>query len=363
MKDILKHLTVANAIETIQLRKKTFLTLFVVVLVGFFVLEHHHNQPMMQDKVQVNAEQVKSGNIAIEAHAIGTLTAAKNVEITPETAGQVAKMYFQDGGVFVKQGTPLVQLDDTTYHAKLTSDQANLLYSQMDYKRKVLLGKQGAISQQAIDQALADLKTKEAAVQESQVEVNKMLLIAPFDGVLGKFNISPGDYVTVGQKIVTLTDIMHLRVEYSVSEKYLSQLKLGQTVKITTSAYPQNEFSGAVAFISPTINNEDHTISLYANVPNDQRLLTSGLFVNVTQALGVENNALIVSAASLVPTIDGQQIYKIIKNKVVAVPVVIGERMQNTVQIRSGLSVGDDIVVAGQQKLRDGASVEVEKKG
>jgi len=348
-------------IQFIKRRKKTFIIVMIFLLSCFFIMRHRDHGPIVQDKVPVYVEQVKSGNIPVEAHVIGTLTAAKNVQITPEIAGHVAKIYFQNGGVFVKQGTPLVQLDDRASRAKLESDKANLTYSEVDYHRKVLLGKQGAISQQAIDAALADLKTKNATVQESQVEVDKMLLVAPFDGVLGKFNISPGDYVTVGQKIVTITDIVHLRVEYSVSEKYLSQLKPGQKVKITTSAYPQNEFTGTVAFISPTINDQDHTISLYADVTNDQRLLTAGLFVNITQQLGIETNALIVSADSLVPMIDGQQVYKVINDKVLAVPVIIGQRIQNSVQITSGVSVGDKIVVAGQQKLKDGALVEIRK--
>lgn len=351
-------------INFIKSRKRTWAIITIALVAAFYVIKHHHNsQPIMQDKVQVDVEQVKSGSIPIEAHVIGTLVAAKNVQITPEMVGHVAKIYFQDGGVWVKQGTPLVQLDDTSYRAKLESDKANLTYSEVDYHRKVLLGKQGAVSQQAIDQALADLKTKKAAVAESQVEVSKMLLVAPFDGALGKFNISPGDYVTIGQKIVALTDIMHLRVEYSISEKYLSQLKLGQKVRMTTSAYPQETFTGDVKFISPTINNEDHTISLYADVNNDQRLLTSGLFVDLTQELGTENNALIVSEASLVPTIDGQQVYKIINGKALAVSVAIGQRVRNSVQIISGLSVGDNIVIAGQEKLKDGALVQTNKKG
>lgn len=348
----------------IKRRKKTVAFILGLLLICYFFIKHHHNNAAMtQDKVIVDMEQVKSGSIPIEAHVIGTLAAAQNVQITPEMAGHVAKIFFQDGGVFVKQGTPLVQLDDTAYQAKLASDKANLTFSETDYKRKVLLGKLGAITQQAIDQALADLKTKKAAVEESQVDVNKMLLVAPFDGVLGKFNVSPGDYVTVGQKIVSLTDVIHLRVEYSVSEKYLSQLHIGQPVNVTTNAYPDKIFTGTVAFISPTINNEDHTISLYANVLNDQRLLTSGLFVNVTQELGTEKNALIISAAGLVPTIDGQQVFKIINDKVQAVPVTIGQRMQNSVQIMSGLSAGDKIVIAGQEKLRDGALVQVNKEG
>lgn len=349
-------------IRLIKRRKKTFVILVSLLITSFWLIKHHHsNQPVVPNKVIVDIEEVKSGNIPIEAQVIGTLVAAKNVQITPEIAGHVAKIFFQDGGVFVKQGTPLVQLDDTVDRAKLDSDKANLTYSEVDYHRKVLLGKQGAISEQAIDQALADLKTKKATVEESQVGVDKRLLVAPFDGVLGKFTISPGDYVTVGQKIVSLTDIMHLHVEYSVSEKYLSQLKLGQKVKIITSAYPQTVFTGAVTFISPTINNEDHTISLYAEVSNDQRLLTSGLFVNVTQELGLENNALIISASGLVPTIDGQEVYKIVDGKALAVPVTMGQRVQNSVQIMSGLSAGDKIVVAGQEKLKDGALVQISK--
>ncbi|HSW68574.1 MAG TPA: efflux RND transporter periplasmic adaptor subunit [Gammaproteobacteria bacterium] len=349
-------------IQFIRARKKTISLVLLVVMICFFVVHHRRShQAMPEDRVPVEMKQASLGNIPIEAHVIGTLVAAKHVQITPETAGHVAKMYFQDGGILVKQGTPLVQLDDTTYRAKLESDKANLTYSEVDYNRKVLLGKQGAISQQAIDQALADLKTKKALVQQSEVDVSKMLLVAPFDGVLGKFNVSPGDYVTVGQQIVSLTDIIHLRVEYSVSEKYLSQLKLGQKVNVTTSAYPQNVFVGTVVFISPTINNEDHTISLYADVLNDQRLLTSGLFVNVTQELGMENNALIIPADSLVSTIDGQQVFKIINDKVEAVPVTIGQRIQNAVQVTSGLSAGDKIVVAGQQKLKDGSLIQVNK--
>ncbi len=346
-------------IRLMKRRKKT-VVMIMIALVIFFLMKHHHNTaPLSQDKIAVEMEQVKSGSIPIEAHVIGTLTASKNVEITPEMAGHVSKLFFQNGGVFVKQGTPLVQLDDTAYRAKLESDKANLVYSEMDYRRKTWLGKKGAISEQAIDQAVADLTTKKATVEQSQMEVDKMLLVAPFDGVLGKLNVSPGDYVTVGQKIVTLTDVMHLRVEYSVSEKYLSQLKLGQVVTVSTNAYPQKRFTGTVAFISPTVNTEDHTIAVYADLLNDQRLLTAGLFVNVTQELGIEKNALIISEAGLVPTIDGQQVYKIINDKVLAVPVTIGQRIQNSVEIISGLSAGDKIVTAGQEKLRDGALVQI----
>src|SRR5260221_7452008 len=151
--------------QFIKSRKKTVTLIIMAVIACLIIIKHHHSQqPMMNEKIPVEVRQAAVGNIPVQAHVIGTLVAAKHVQITPESVGHVAKMFFQDGGVFVKQGTPLVQLDDTASRAKLESDKANLTYSEVDYNRKVLLGKQGAISEQAIDQALADLKTKRAAV-------------------------------------------------------------------------------------------------------------------------------------------------------------------------------------------------------
>lgn len=344
-----------------MLRNRKFLLVALIAVVGaIFFHRHHDNQfSAEQPAALVNVEKVTQGSIQVEAHAIGTLTAANHIDMTPEVAGQVAKIFFADGGVSVKKGTPILQLDDASYRAQLESDKANLVYSQTDYKRKVLLGKQGAISQQMIDQALADLKTKTANLQQSQVNVSRMLLTAPFDGVLGQFHVSTGDYVSVGQKLVSLTDVQHLRAEYSVSEKYLPELHLGQKIKIMTNAYPGKEFVGTVAFISPTINTDDRTIALYAEVPNDQRMLTAGLYVNVVHELGQKNHALLIPAASLVSTIDGQQIFKVVNNKVQAVSIKIGQRVDNSVEILSGAADGDEVVTAGQEKLKDGMAVQI----
>jgi membrane fusion protein (multidrug efflux system) len=342
--------------------KKSILAIIIFLLLliaGFFYIKSHRKPTMMMDDViLVEATKVKQGAITVEAQAIGTLIAAKTVPLTPEIAGHVAKILFQDGS-FVKAGTPLIQLDDAVYRAKLESAKANLRFSEANYNRMVLLGKQGAISKQAIEQAQADLQEKRAAEEESQVSVDKMTLTAPFDGMLGQAKVNPGNYVQVGQELVTITDIHHLRVQYSVAEKYLPQLKLGQAVKLTSSAYPDKEFVGTVAFISPTIDVNNRTISLYAEVDNSQGLLTSGLFVDVTHQLGTIPNGLIIPVTSLVPTIDGQEVYKIINNKVMPVSVTIGQRTQNSAQVVSGLNPGDFIVTAGQDKLKQGTSVKV----
>lgn len=311
--------------------------------------------------VWVQVMKVKESTLPLEARAIGTLV-ARSVEITPEVAGHVRTIHFRDGAD-VKEDAPLIQLDDAVYKAKYESSKAQLAYSENDFKRKSLLVKQGAITQQAIDQAEADLKEKSANAKESSVMVSKMQLTAPFDGVIGKSKVNLGDYVTTGQGIVTLTDTKHLRIEYNVPEKFLPLLKSGQDVTITSATYPGKTFAGKVSFISPTITAENRSVSLYAEVNNDNHELAAGMFVNVVQALGSEEKVIMIPARSLVPVLDGEQVFKVVDGKAFATNVVIGKRVDENVQVIQGLSSGDLVITDGQLKVKNGTPIQVKDQG
>lgn len=307
--------------------------------------------------IWVNAITVSESGISMETNAIGSLV-ARSVEITPDLAGHVQNIYFQDG-TFVKKGTPLIQLDDEIYRTKLQSAKAQLTFSESTFNRLNQLVARGDIAKQTIEQANADLKDKKAMAEENSVMVNKMLLTAPFDGIVGKSKVNLGDYVTVAQSVVTLTDTKHLRIEYNVPEKYLSALKLGQTVKIKTSAYPGKTFIGTVAYISPTINIDNRSISLYAQINNDDNLLAPGMFVNVLHSLGREEKVLLIPARSLVPIFDGEQVYKIVDGKAYAISVVIGKRVNDNVEIIQGLAKNDVVITDGQLKVKNGTPVSI----
>lgn len=339
-------------------KKRFFILAILVVLVVAWLKKANHAAVIDPNAVVVEIAPVKKQTLAIETQTVGTLVAAQNIQIAPEIAGQVAKVYFQDGQ-FVKQGTPLIQLNDAMYKAKWDAASAQYQFSETTYQRYKRLADKGIISKQDMAKAEADLKEKKAAVEEAEVMVQQMKLIAPFDGMVGKSTVSPGDFVTVGQALVSLTDVHHLHVEYKLPEKCLATLQLGQHVRVTSSAFPEKLFDGVVAYISPTINTQDRTLSVYAEVPNPKAELTAGLFVNVTQALGTQENVLAVPAASLVATIDGHEVMKVVDGKVITVPVEIGQRTGNQVQILKGLNAEDKVVIAGQQKLRDGVNVKV----
>lgn len=344
-----------------MIRKKRYsLLLFIVVISAAIyggIKYFSHAKAASPPEIWVQTIKVKPSTQPVNIHAIGSIS-ARTVEITPEIAGHVKNIYFSDGSQ-VKAGDPLIQLDDAIYAAKYESAKAQLIYSQNDLERKQMLGKRGAIARQAIDQALADYTEKKASGDEMRVMLNMMRLIAPFDGVLGKSKVNPGDYVNVGQSLVTLTDSKHLRVEYNIPENYLPQLKLGQEITIQCSAYPHRIFTGKVAYISPTISLENRSVALYADLANDKNLLASGMFVDVNQLIGAQKNVLLIPARSLVPILDGVQVYKVVDGKALAVTIIIGERVKDMVEVIQGLVSGDDIITDGQIKVRNGMPIHV----
>ncbi len=338
-------------------KKMIIAVIFITVMSTIYFLKHKHSPIKYAiNAVNVEVQKVKVGSIPLTLQTVGTLVAAKSVKIAPEISGKIAKIFFQDGS-FVKAGTPLIKFEDSVNNAKLIAVRADLSVSEKNYVRMQILAKKGIISRQEIEKSFADLQEKRSSEKEIEVMVNEMLLVAPFDGVLDKVKISEGNFVSAGQELVTITDTHHLHVEYNIPEKYLGLLKINQEVSITTSAFPDKKFIGKIAFVAPTINTQDRTVSVYAEVPNDSDLLLAGLFVNVTHSFGFEEKALLIPAVSLMATIDGQEVFKVVNGKAQAVPVVVGQRTDSHVQVLKGLSTGDEVIVAGQFKVKDGTEV------
>ncbi len=342
------------------MKKKMIIVIAILALVSLaWGLKKYFSSTSMPEAptVAVRVTHVNQVSLPLEIKAIGNLV-ARSVEITSEVAGHVEAISFQDGA-YVNKSDLLIQLDDKVYQAQYNFAAAELAYSKNNYKRMTILGKQGAIAKQAIDQADSELKEKKANAEEREVMVNKMKLLAPFAGVVGKRKVHVGDYVTVGQSVVTLTDTKHLHIEYNVPEKYLSLLKIGQEVKVISTAYPDKIFSGKLAFISPTVNSSNRSVSLYADVPNDSNQLAAGMLVEVTQSLGAESSVVMVPARSLVPVLDGEQIYTVVNGKALAVSVSTGKRTKGRVQILSGLSPGAVIITDGQLKVKNGTIIKI----
>ncbi|MBA3660520.1 MAG: efflux RND transporter periplasmic adaptor subunit [Gammaproteobacteria bacterium] len=339
--------------------KKICIVLFglIALLVVWLYINHSVKAAKIENpSVWVSAVKVKPSQLERKITAVGTLF-TRSVEITPEVAGHINAILFQDG-VEVKAEMPLFKFEDAIYQSKYELAQAKFSYSKNKYERIKILSTKGIVSKQALDEAEAEYKEKKADADESRVMLSKIKLTAPFDGILSRSKVNIGEFVTIGQSLVTLTDTTHLRVEYHVPETFLRYIKPGQPVQITTPAFPNKKFFGKVAYIAPTLNSDNRSLSLYAEIENPKHELLSGMFVNVEHSLGNSEHILLIPARSLVPGLEGEQVFKIVDRKAQPVPVEVGTRLAAEIQIVKGLSANDIVITDGQLKVKKGLPVE-----
>ncbi len=297
--------------------------------------------------------------------AIGTLTASRQVTVAPEVAGRVTQISFESGAR-VKAGDPLVQLNDATEQADLLAQRAQARLAELNLERSRDLRRSQATPQSSVDQYQAQLDEINANQKRTQALIGQKLIKAPFDGELGIRQINVGDYVNPGATIVTLTDLSALYVNFTLPEQTLPQLSVGQKVLINTDAFPGRDFEATIGTIEPQISAETRAIKVQATLDNRERVLRPGMFANVRVVLPPQPNTLTVPETAVDYTVYGDSVF-VAKNEkgedgtdrlvVQRVPVKVGDRLPNRVEIRSGLNPGDRVVVSGQLKLANGAAV------
>lgn len=306
----------------------------------------------------VEVAVVKKGSIPKQVESVGSLTAIQEVNISSEVDGRITKIFFKDGQ-FVAKDMPIIQLSNAKAKADLDSAQTSLQLSERTYERYKLIFKEGGISQQDLDQQRSDVESKEAAVKNMVTALNQKQITAPFDGELGAFHVNEGAYITAGLPLVNLVNKRKLKVEYAVPEIYLPQLKIKQAVLVSVDSYPGQTFAGEVTFISPVIDKLTRRVSVQATVPNEEGTLFPGMFAHISQLISDSKETLVIPEQAVIASLQGFAVYKVVNDKAVATKLIIGERYNGQLEVKSGLAVGDVVVIAGQQKLDDGVPVSI----
>ena len=288
--------------------------------------------------------------------AVGSLKSNESVVLRPEIAGRIAAIHLREGMPAAK-GAVLVALDASTQAAELRQAEANLALSQANHRRTEELYEKKFVSARARDEAGANLKVLEAAVALAQARLQKTQIRAPFAGIVGIRNVSVGDYVKEGQELVNIEDIGALKADFRLPESYLSRLRKGQSVEVSTDAMPGQTFKGTLDAIDPLLDASGRAISLRARLENPDLKLRPGMFVRVRLAFGGERQGLAVPEEALVPAGNDNFVFRVAEGKAQRVMVKVGQRRGATVEITEGLKAGDEVVSAGQLKLRDGVPV------
>jgi membrane fusion protein (multidrug efflux system) len=308
--------------------------------------------------VPVEAAKVTAAPLSEQVTAIGTLLSDEAVTVSSEIPGRLKEIHFQEGQP-VEKGAPLFTLDDSVYRAQLDDAEAKLKLAEQTNQRTSTLFSNKYATAQSADEATSNLAVSTAATELARVQLEKTRIVAPFSGIVGLRHVSVGEYITAGQALVNLEAIDPVKADFRVPEKFLPAIRVGQTIRIKVDAFPDASFEGKVYAIDPKLDVSGRSLLVRALVPNNDQLLRPGLFARVTVLLQLKEDALTVPEQAIVPQGDSQFVYKIVDGKVKLTKVVTGTRREGRVEIVEGLTVGDEVVTAGQLKIRDGSAVSV----
>ncbi len=358
----------------------TALAIIAIAWLGYAQFFKKHSKVAPQQAVQVKVRPIQEYNIPVTVSAVGQVIAPNTMMIKAKQPGEIVGIYFKSGQ-WVRKGQLLLKIDDISEKAVLAQQQANYQRALTEFKRYRSLQRRDkdAVAADVVSQKLGIMRMARAQVEEAKKQLQDTNVLAPFAGIIGTLQsagntvsiggqqihqstqLTIGSYLQTGAPIALISDPKHVEVEYQVPQQYSRYLKLGQPIALRTTAYPGQQFTGTVNYVSPVILENSQAYNVRAMIGNDKLALKSGMSAMVTQTLQPKRNVLAVFGLSLVPDLSGYSVYTIQNSKVKATPVKIGQRFNNMVAVLSGLKQGEPVIVSGMNKIHEGSLVKVVK--
>jgi len=316
---------------------------------------------------------------------IGTVSAARGVDLTVETTGIVKEASFKANDK-VEENAILLQLDDAVQRADLEAGRTQAALDQQALDRAIELQKRGVGTEASLEAARAAAQTSASQVVKLQAVLDQKQLKAPFAGTIGIPKIELGQYVAPGNVVATLQDLETMRADFAIPEQQLGLLKIGQPVAfgLVDDDLP---FKGTITGIEPKVDPASRLVSVRAEIANPDGKLSPGQFVQTRVELPREEGVLAIPATALVSSLYGDFVF-VVKPAEAApaaadapaaaappaaeggeqrpglearqVFVKAGRRAAGLVEILENIAVGDEIVTAGQNRLSNGTPVVVD---
>jgi membrane fusion protein, multidrug efflux system len=326
-------------------------------------------------------EVVSKGDIGINLNALGTVTSLATVTIRSQISGQLVRVAFKEGDE-VKKGDLLAEIDSRPYEAtlaqakgQLARDEALLKGAQVDLTRYQGLAAQNAVPRQTLDTQIAlvaqdqgTVEADRATVRSAEVNLQYCRIISPLDGRVGLRLVDQGNYVTAGDAngLVVITQLQPISVLFTVPEDNLQAIskRIQAGAVLPAAAYDRSGASkiadGTLQTFDSQIDQTTGTIKLRAQFSNETRVLYPNQFVNIRLLLDTHKDVTTISTAGVQRGVPGTFVYLVNADSTVSVrPIQIGVTEGDRVEVLSGLTPGDRIVIDGADKLRDGAKINV----
>ncbi len=323
--------------------------------------------PHVMPPIAVSTTAAKADNWQDSLYAIGTLEPVQGVTISAEVDGTIVRIAAENGAA-VKAGDLLIEFDTSVEVAQLAAAEARAELARVNVARTQELWEQKAISKSEFDASSALFKQSDAEVGALGALIAKKRVKAPFDGRVGLRLVNLGQYVGRGVPLLPLQNLNPIYANFSIPQRELPALSLGQKVTLLVDAFPNQSFEATVTAINSQVDAVTRNVTVQATVANAQEQLRAGMFVRVQVRMPTSEPSVVVPATAIAYASYGNSVYIVEKMKGGDGAEYLGVRQQfvrlgttrgDLVAITEGLKPGQQVVTAGVFKLRNGASVQV----
>ena len=307
--------------------------------------------------LNINATIVKPQVLVDEVPIIGSLLPDEEVDLSFETSGKIVEINFEEGAA-VQKGQLLAKVNDRPLQAQLQRLVAQLKLAEDRVFRQDALLKRDAVSKEAYEQVKTDLATLNADIESVKAQIEQTELRAPFDGIIGLRQVSVGTYASPSTVVAKLTKIDPLKVEFSVSERYANDVKIG--AKLTFGLEGSlNTYQARVYARESSLDINTHTLTIRALYPNPTGIMP-GRYASITLRKQEYENALAIPSQAIVPEMGKDKVFLFKGGKAEPIEIISGIRTESLVQVIQGLSEGDTVIISGTQQLRTGMPVVID---
>lgn len=319
----------------------------------------------------VSAEQARQDQWEPRVGAVGTLTAVNGIEIAPQVGGIVKELMF-DSGDLVKKGQKLIQLDTDTEEADLKNFKVQLANAQTELDRREKVFNKGFASKSDLDTARLLRDRFNADIERTEALIAQKSIYAPWDGRLGLRDIAVGKYIAAGQNVVWMQSVDPIYADFTVTEADFGKIKAGQEVQAKFSTYPGEVFRGKVKTTDARVSESSRMITVRGEIENPQGRLVPGMYAEVTVTVGEAEPVVTIPQTAVTYSLYGDSVFAVVQAKnpdpnakepdleIERRFIKLGSVREGRVNVVEGVTPGDQVVVAGQNKIDQGSKVRID---
>ncbi len=322
--------------------------------------EQGEEQKDKKDDVAVPVEvaAVRTGDIAATLTSTTTLEAEEQASVVAKVSGIVTALHVEEGQM-VKAGDPLLQLDTDKLKLELARAESNLGKLKQELDRTLMLRDRQLIAADAADKARFEYEAQKAAYDLARLDLHYATVRAPISGVISRRNVKVGNMVQLNQMIFEITDFDPLLAVIHVPEKELPKLQLKQPALIAVDAFRDAPHTAHILRISPVVDAATGTVKVTLALKDDSGRVKPGMFGRVAVTYAQHADTLLVNKEAVLSEDGEQAVFVVRDGKAHRTPVSTGFQNEGQVEILSGVSAGDQIVITGQNSLKHEAKVNV----